>query len=53
MKIERNPMRKREGDQCISEIRTNKNTAKSYEEERKRSVCKWDNVIPFLFKRMK
>ncbi len=42
MRIERSPMRKRERDHCVSEIRTNENTAKSLEDERKGSVCKWD-----------
>ncbi len=40
MRIERDPMRKREKDQCVSEIRTKENTAKSREDERKGSVCK-------------
>jgi hypothetical protein len=34
MRIERSPMRKRERHQCVSEIRTNENRAKSHEEKR-------------------
>jgi hypothetical protein len=33
-------MRKRERDQCVSEIRTPGNREKSSEEKRKGSVCK-------------
>jgi hypothetical protein len=33
-------MRKRERDQCVSEIRTNENREKFNEEERKASMCK-------------
>jgi hypothetical protein len=40
MRIERNPMRKRERDQRVSGIRTNGNREKSSEEKRKGSVCK-------------
>jgi hypothetical protein len=40
MRIERSPLIKREGDQCVSEIRTNENRYKSHEEERRVSVYK-------------
>jgi hypothetical protein len=40
MRIDTSPMKKREGYQCISEIRTNENRNKSHKEEGKRSVCK-------------
>jgi hypothetical protein len=42
MRIEISPMREREKDQCVIGIRTNENRAKSHEDERKGSVCKWD-----------
>jgi hypothetical protein len=38
MRIERSPMRKRERDQCVSEIRTNENREKSCE-VRERDQC--------------
>jgi hypothetical protein len=40
MRIERSPMRKRERNQCVSEIRANENREKSHEGEMKRSVFK-------------
>jgi hypothetical protein len=40
MRIERSVLRRREGDQCVSEIRTKENREKSHEEEGKGSVCK-------------
>ncbi len=39
MRIERNPIRKGERDQCVSEIRTNESREKCREDERKGSVC--------------
>jgi hypothetical protein len=39
MRTERSHMRKREMDQCVSEISTNENREKSHEEEGKRSLC--------------
>jgi hypothetical protein len=42
MRIERSPMRKRERDHCVGEIRTNEYSEKSREDERKGSLCKWN-----------